>query len=109
MRVLLDECVPRSLREHLPGHDIRTVAEIGLAGLKNGELLRRAAQRFDVLLTVDRNMEYQQNFHGAGIAVVVMHAPTNDIADLEPLLPAVLRALPTVRRGEVTNIPERPK
>jgi hypothetical protein len=104
MRVLLDECVPRPLREELPGHDVRTVVESGWSGIKNGELLRLAAQRFDVLLTVDRNMEYQQNFVGAEVAVIVMQAPTNDIVDLKPLMPAVLRAIPTAPRGKVTNI-----
>ena len=108
MRVLLDECVPRPLRDELSGHDVKTVAEAGWAGVKNGELLRLAAQRFDVLLTVDRNLEYQQNFVDAGVAVIVMHAPTNDIVDLKPLMPAVLRALRTAARGKVTNIPERP-
>ena len=104
MRVLLDECVPRTLREQLPGHEVKTVAESGWAGVKNGELLRLAAQRFDVLLTVDRNLEYQQNFIGAAVAVVVMHAPSNDIAALQPLMPGVLHAIPTAPRGKVTNI-----
>ena len=52
MRVLLDECVPRALRNDLPGHEVKTVAELGWAGVKNGELLRRAAAEFDVLITV---------------------------------------------------------
>lgn len=104
MRVLLDECVPRTLREQLPGHEVKTVAENGWAGVKNGELLRLAAQHFDVLLTVDRNLEYQQNFAGAAVAVVVMHAPSNDIAALLRLMPGVLNAIPTAPRGKVTNI-----
>lgn len=61
MRVLLDECVPRALRQDLPGHDVKTVGEAGWAGVKNGALLRLAETAFDVLLTVDRNLEYQQN------------------------------------------------
>jgi hypothetical protein len=104
MRVLLDECVPRSLREQLPGHEVKTVAESGWAGVKNGELLRLAAERFDVLLTVDRNLEYQQNFTGAEIAVVVVNAPSNDVDALAPLMPRVLEAIPTAPRGRVTNI-----
>lgn len=104
MRVLLDECVPRALREQLPGHDVKTVVESGWAGVKNGELLRLAAQRFDVVLTVDRNLEYQQNFLGAAVAVIVMHAPSNDIVALQPLMPQVLEAIPTAARGKVTNI-----
>ena len=104
MRVLLDECVPRTLREQLPGHEVKTVAESGWAGVKNGDLLRLAAQRFDVLLTVDRNFEYQQNFVGATVAVIVMHAPSNNVATLQALMPKVLGAIPNARPGEVTNI-----
>ena len=104
MRVLLDECVPRALRDELPGHHVRTVAESGWAGVKNGELLRLAANSFDVLLTVDRNLEYQQNFVGAALAVIVVHAPSNDVAVLKPLRPEVLRAIPGAARGKVTNV-----
>lgn len=104
MRVLLDECVPRTLREQLPGHEVRTVAESGWIGVKNGELLRLAAQRFDVLLTVDRNLEYQQNLLGSEVAVIVMHAQSNDVAALQPLMSKVLAAIPTAPRGKVTNI-----
>jgi len=59
VRVLLDECVPRQLRSDIVGHDVRTVADMKWAGIKNGELLRRAAAEFDVFLTTDRNMESQ--------------------------------------------------
>jgi hypothetical protein len=59
MRVLLDECVPRALRNEIPDHEVKTVAEVGWAGVKNGELLELAAREFDLLLTVDRNLEYQ--------------------------------------------------
>ena len=104
MRVLRDECVPRALREQLPGHEVKTVAESGWAGVKNGELLRLAAQRFDVLLTLDRNLEYQQNFLGAALAVIVIHAPSNDIVALQPLMPKVLEAMPNAARGKVTSI-----
>src|SRR5713226_2762093 len=68
MRVLLDECVPRALRKELPGHEVKTVAEAGWAGVRNGELLQLAAKQFDLLLTVDRNLEYQQNFAGLTLA-----------------------------------------
>jgi hypothetical protein len=68
MRVLLDECVPRALRNDLPDHEVKTVAELGWAGVKNGELLRLAAAAFDVLITVDRNLEYQQSFAGLSLA-----------------------------------------
>src|SRR4051812_42808339 len=99
MRVLLDECVPRTLRERLPGHDVKTVTENGWAGVKNGELLRLAAGRFDVLVTVDRNLEYQQNFRAAAVAVIVMRARSNDVAALQPLMGRVLAAISTAPPG----------
>ena len=105
MRVLLDECVPRGLRAELPGHEVKTVAEAGWAGVKNGALLQLAAAQFDVLLTVDRNLEYQQNFSGLTLAVIVVDAPSNDIAVLRPFMPAVLKALPKAERGVVTHVP----
>jgi predicted nuclease of predicted toxin-antitoxin system len=104
MRVLLDECMPRALRRDLPGHEVKTVAEAGWAGVKNGELLRLAATQFDVLLTVDRNLEYQQNFAGLALAVIVVHAPSNDVTMLRPLMSAVLAALPETELGTVTHI-----
>lgn len=104
MRVLLDECVPRGLRDDLPGHEVKTVAEAGWAGVKNGELLRLAASQFDLLITVDRNLEYQQSFTGLSLALIVVHAPSNDIAVLRPLMPNVLVAIPRAKPGVVTNI-----
>jgi PIN like domain len=104
MRVLLDECVPRALRKELLGHEVTTVAEAGWAGVKNGELLRLAASRFDLLLTVDRNLEYQQNFAGLALAVIVVHAPSNDVAVLRPLMPAVLAAVSKTKPGTLTHI-----
>lgn len=104
MRVLLDECVPRGLRAELPGHEVKTVAEAGWAGVKNGRLLQLAATQFDVLLTVDRNLEYQQSFSALTIAVVVVDVPSNDIADIRPLMPTVLKTLPNVKPGTVTHV-----
>jgi hypothetical protein len=104
MRVLLDECVPRALREELPGHEVTTVAEAGWAGAENGVLLQLAAMRFDVLLTVDRSLEYQQTFSDLALAVIVSHAPSNEFAVLRPLMPAVLEALLTVELWVVTHV-----
>ncbi len=106
MRVLLDECLPRRLRRALPGHEVRTVQELGWAGTKNGALLRRAeAEGFEVFVTVDRNLEYQQHLPSVTLAVIALRARSNDVADLEPLMPAVLAALPTLVAGHVTRIP----
>ncbi len=104
MRVLLDECVPRALHNDIPGHDVRTVAEVGWAGVKPGELLRLAANAFDVLITVDRNLEYQQSFKGVSLAVIVIHASSNDIIALRPLMPGVLDLIPQAKAGVVTHV-----
>ena len=60
MRILLDESLPRKLSQELTGHEVRTVQRLGWAGLKNGELLHRASGKFDILITGDQNLEYQQ-------------------------------------------------
>ena len=105
MRVLLDECLPR----RLPGHEVHTVQGLGWAGTKNGALLRRAAadgfEVFEVFVTVDRNLEHQQHVPDVALAVVALRARSNDVVDLEPLMPAVLAALPTLTPGRVTRIP----
>jgi hypothetical protein len=104
MRVLLDECVPRKLRSELPGHDVKTVAEMKWAGTKNGELLQRAASQFDTLITVDQGIFYQQNLAGIALALIIVQAPSNDIKDLRPALPELLRVLETIQSGQVVRI-----
>ena len=104
MRLLLDECVPRALRNDISGHAVQTVAEVGWAGVQNGELLRLAATAFDVLITVDRNLEYQQSFKGVSLAVIVVHVLSNDIIALRPLMPAVLDLIPQAKPGVVTHV-----
>ena len=105
MHILLDECIPRKIRRSLPGHFIKTVAEMGWAGRKNGLLLRSmASERFEVLLTVDRNLRYQQNLGEAGIAVIVLMAVSNRMEHLAPLLPSVFAALDLIGPGDVVEI-----
>jgi hypothetical protein len=93
MRLLLDESVPRKLRFSLASHEVRTVAEVGWAGLKNGELLSLAATAFDAFVTVDKNLPHQQNEAKLPVAVVVLEALSNDLPSLLPLVPALERAL----------------
>ena len=100
MRLLLDECVPKRLKRELHGHEAKTVQDMGWAGIKNGALLRLADGQFDALLTVDQGLEYQQNLSGLRISVVIMTAPSNDVDDLHPLLPAVKRLLPVCGLGK---------
>src|SRR5439155_12850506 len=93
VRVLLDESLPRPFAALLTRHDVYTVAAMGWAGKENGELLRLAADSFDVLLTADRNLEHQQNLTTLPISVVVLVAPTNRIESLAPLVPELLGCL----------------
>lgn len=73
MRILLDECIDRRLAKEIEGHEVVTVPQAGWAGIKNGELLALAQQQFDVLVTVDRNLSFQQNLPQFNIAVVILH------------------------------------
>jgi nicotinate-nucleotide pyrophosphorylase len=104
MRVLLDECLPRRLKAELPDYQVRTAQEEGWAGLKNGDLLRVAAGQFHVLLTVDRNIAFQQNLSGLSIAVIAMVARSNRLDDLRPVMVEVRRVLPGVRAGQVIRV-----
>src|SRR5437868_1056826 len=105
MRILLDECVPRPLRRELSGYDVRTVPEMGWSGKKNGVLLPLiTSHNFDVFLTTDQNLRYQQNLRAAGIAILVLVAPTNRFADLSPLMPQVRATLPTLQPGDLVEI-----
>jgi hypothetical protein len=102
VKVLLDECVDRRLARDIEGHEVRTVPEAGWAGLKNGELLKRAQGQFDIFVTVDRNLPFQRDLSGFSIAVVILSTPTNRLDDLRVLIPKLLTVIPTSKAGEVT-------
>jgi len=93
MRILLDEPVPRRLGTLLVGHNAATVPQSGWAGIKNGKLLTLAASKFDVFLTTDQNLEFQQNLSKLPIAILVLVAKSNRMEDIEPLTPKILEAL----------------
>jgi predicted nuclease of predicted toxin-antitoxin system len=93
MRILLDESLPRSLRGELTSHSVKTVAEMGWSAIENGELLRRATEQFDVLVTADQNLQFQQNMDALPISVIVLAARTNRLDDLRPLIPELLARL----------------
>jgi hypothetical protein len=104
-KLLLDECVPRKFKNHLPGFECHTVPDAGLAGRKNGELLSLAEEAgFEVFLTIDRGMEYQQNLTQRGIAVLLISAKSSRLADLLPQTPAILRLLPLIQRGQLVKV-----
>lgn len=104
MRVLLDECLPRRLKAGLRGHDCRTVPEVGLAGKKNGELLRLADGNFDVFVTIDAGIPYQQNLAGNRMAIIMLSARSNRLTDIEPLLPKILELLQTIGPGQIVRL-----
>jgi hypothetical protein len=104
MRVFLDECVDWRLSRELVGHEVRAARDMGWTSIRNGELLALASQEFDVFVTVDRNLSFQQNVPVLTIAVIVLHASTNRLADLKLLVPKLLRALTSARPGPVAII-----
>ena len=105
MKLLLDECIDQRFARELPGHEVRTVPQMGWAGTKNGDLLRLAQGRFDAFVTVDRNLSSQQNLPALDIAVVILVAATNRLADLRPLVPKLMEKLASLPLGAVTTIP----
>ena len=105
MRLLLDECVPRRLKDALPGHEISTPSEMCWSGMRNGELLVLMRESgFEGFVTVDQNVEFQQNVKASGIAVIVLRAHTNRLKDLRPLVPALLRTLSTIKPGALERV-----
>lgn len=104
MRILLDESLPSPLSRLLVGHDVSTVAREGWTSLTNGALLRQAALAFDVVLTADQNIEFQQNLSTLPLAVVVLIAESNRLESLEPLVPAVLDALDNLKARTLLRI-----
>ncbi|MGI8909251.1 MAG: DUF5615 family PIN-like protein [Rubrobacteraceae bacterium] len=105
--MLLDENVDRRLkRDFAEGHEVSTVAEAGWAGKKNGELLRLAEKRFEVLVSTDKGIPHQQNVSRFDLAVVLLRAKSNAREDLVPLMDEVNAALGSVERGTVVRIPQ---
>ena len=102
MRVLIDECLDWRLAKGLLGHTVTSVPRMGWAGIKNGRLLALAEQQFDVFITGDRNMSFQQDIPQFRIAVVVLTAASTQLKDTLPLMPALLAKLPQLQPGTVT-------
>lgn len=101
MRALLDDSLPRPLARHFHTLEVETVHSRGWAGLTNGALLRSAASEFDLFLTADQNLRYQQHLAGYDIGVIVLAAVSNRLPDLLPPLPQVEALAPVIRSGEV--------
>ena len=104
MRVLLDACVPKKLRQSLPGHEARTASEIGWADLDSGDLLDAMERRFEALVTTDKGMPHQQRIRRRSFGVVVLRARTNRLEDLLPLVPSIATALDSLRPGDIREV-----
>ena len=106
MKILIDECLPAALRGTLTamGHECETVRRAGYGSKKNGELLSLAEGRWDVLLTSDRRIKYQQNMTGRSVAVVVLCAKSNRVQDLLPLIPGCAKALLSISPGQIVEV-----
>ena len=106
MKILIDECAPRALKRNLTahGHDCLTVQEAGWSGKENGELLALAEGKFDVLVTLDTNLNYQQNLAGHKIAMVILLARSNRLDQLSPLFPGCADALAIIKPGDVVRV-----
>ena len=105
MRVLIDECLPRRLKNHLSRSRFRTVPEAGLAGKRNGELLSIAQQqKYEIFLTMDKGVEYQQNLQGLSLAVIILRAKSNRLVDLLPHLSDCLEQMRSIKPGQVVRV-----
>jgi len=106
MRLLLDECVTSYLKPEFDGHEVSTFEEAGLKGLRNGKLLEAASGRFDVLVTVDQNLRFQQNLENFRLAILVLKAKRSTYPLLKPLVPKALGELETIKPGIIVVVSE---
>lgn len=105
MRVLIDACLPVGLQQHIPLDQIATVRGQGWQRLRNGDLLARAQHEFDVLITMDRSIPSQQHLARYSIGLIIIRAHSNRLADLLPLVPQIVNALPEALPGKAIVIP----
>jgi hypothetical protein len=99
VKVFLDECIDWRLSRDIAGHEVKTARQMGWTAIKNGDLLDLASKHFDVFVTVDRNLSFQQNLTTLPIAVIVIQARTNRLVDLKELVPSLLAAIKTAQPG----------
>jgi predicted nuclease of predicted toxin-antitoxin system len=104
MRVLLDECVNPRVKNAFAKHEVRTVNEMGWGGITNGKLMALAQQSFDVFVTVDQNLEHQQNLAKLTLGLVVVAVPDNNIRYYRPIFAELSKAAESARPGQVIHI-----
>jgi hypothetical protein len=103
---LLDECVDWRLSRDIVGHEVKTARQMGWSAIENGQLIALASNSFDVFLTVDGNVAFQQKLDSLPIAIIVLRAKTNRLADLRPLVPSLLATIESAHRGTVAFVGE---
>jgi hypothetical protein len=104
VRILLDENLDWRLKRYLPGHEVESVQLNGWAGLKNGALLSKAQETFDAFITLDRSIRHEQNVASYKIILVALRARSNRLKHTWPLMAEVLRVLPGLSPGTITQI-----
>ena len=104
MKILLDECIDCRLAKELKGYSVTTVPKMGWAAIENGQLLARAEKQFDVFITADRNLSFQQPLPRFQIKVVVLHGRSNRLSDLKLLVPKILAELRNQRSSRLVRI-----
>ena len=103
MKILLDECTPRLVKKRLPEFAVETVQDAGWQGIKNGELLRRIAGQFDVLITTDKNLRHQHDLRGIEFAVIVL--PSNRVTVVALLIDSIRQAIQHIKPGQILELP----
>ncbi len=104
MKVILDECLPRRLIRDIPDHDVTTVPRHGLAGVSNGELLTQIERDFDVFVTLDANLEYQQNLQSRQLGIIIQHAVSSRYESLCSLVEDLNAAIDSLKPGDVVRV-----
>jgi predicted nuclease of predicted toxin-antitoxin system len=104
VKLLIDECLDWRLRRDLAGHEAKTVQDMGWSGIKNGQLLTLAQAEFQVFITADRNLSFQNNLSQFSIAVVVLKAQSIRLVHTRPLVTKVLALLPSLKPGQVVIV-----
>ena len=105
MKILLDECLTRKAKRYLSEFEVITVPEASFSGLKNGKLLKAAVEGgFDILLTIDKNIDYQQNVSRFAIAIVILDVSRSHIRYIEPLIPAFKAQIDSYKPGHAYTV-----
>lgn len=104
MKILLDECIDHRFRFELSEYDVKTVSFMGWDSLQNGALLRRAETEFDIFITVDANICFQQNFSNVSLAVIILRPVRNRLLFLKDMVPQIKKVISTIKSGNVETI-----